>query len=265
MMAKSAGEAGVRGQGEAEVAESTTRDAAWIFWTDVRRTWVSFPVAAVVASVLGLYAGGFLLSENATVGSGSGLLGPLGGFWFLAVVPVLNVNFLFNCDYYYRLSGDNLARRLAFLRELPISAAALVAGRIAYMLLALVVSAPAFFATTYRASELIRNRLDPVEYLCFVAIWCGYALFAGGLYLFLWHAVTWKTQLRAIPTLMVLYLILAVLFDIAFGMGLLVWTVEVVEARGVLAAAVALAVGAGGLAAWAAAATRRLERRDLSS
>lgn len=166
MMARHAGKMGLQGREEAGVFGRTARDAARIFRADVRRTWVSFPVAAVVASLLGLYAGGFLVSADATEGPGSGIVVPLGDFWFLAVIPVLAINFLFNRDYYYRLSGDNLSRRLAFLKELPVSAGALVAARVAYMLLAFVFSAPAFFATAYGSSDLLRARLDPAEYLC---------------------------------------------------------------------------------------------------
>ena len=263
-MAKAADEMSVRGRGERGVWR-TVRGAVRIFRTDVRRTWVSFPVAGVVASVLGLYAGGFLISADATEGPGRGIVVPLGDFWFLAVIPVLAINFLFNRDYYYRLSGDNLSRRLAFLRGLPISAATLVAGRVAYMLLALVISAPVFFVTAYGASGMLRERLDPVEYLSFAAVWCGYALMMGGLYAFVWHAVAWKTQLRAVPALIALYLISAVLFNLAVDGGLVAWTIEVAASHGLLAATVAIVVGASGMAAWAVATARRLERRDLSS
>jgi hypothetical protein len=166
------------------------RDGLWLAGQDARRAWPSFPATALTALIGGLYTGAFLLAIE-----GEGVFYDfLLGFWFLMLVPVLGSNFLFNRDYYYNLREDNLSKRLAFLRSLPISAGAVVVGRAAIMLLTLACAAPAFFSSIYLSSPTLQARLGPAQYLAFSLGWLGYALFMGGFLLFVWLGLPWRKE-----------------------------------------------------------------------
>lgn len=195
------------------------RDALWLAGRDARKTWLSFPVAALVALVFGLYA---ILLYSVALGDGPG--GRFGGFgldfWFLVFVPVLGVNFLFNKDYYYRFREDNLSKRLAFLRGLPICAGKIVLGRVAIMLLTLTCTSPFFFLTPYVLHDGLRERVGLAGYLCFVAFWLGYALFMVGFLVFVWLGLSWEAERLILLALPVFNLLLAVTFNFFFETGL---------------------------------------------
>ena len=238
----------------------TWRNAVWLADRDIRRTWVSFPIAALVALVFGLYTGGFLFSENLTNLTGSSLISTLLDFWFLGLTPILAVNFVGNRDYYYSLNEDNFSKRLAFLRKLPISMQTVVLGRAAYMLVVLAVCTPVFFLTLYLISGEIRGRLDPLEYLCFVAVWIGWIFAACGFYLYLWHR-TLKTQLRTIPVMMVVFPIIAGICNFVLGFGIVAETLVAASQYGLVFALAALLVGSLSFLLWMRAAARHLENK----
>jgi hypothetical protein len=240
------------------------RGALWLAGQDARRTWLSFPAAAVVALVVGVYAGGFLFSTEAAGALGERFFGFLRDLWFLTVVPVLGVNFLFNRDYYYRLREDNLSKRLAFLRRLPIPAQTVVACRATIMLLALACAAPAFFLPVYLVSRPLQDRLDPAQYLFFALVWSGYALFAGGFLVFVWLGLSWRTEKKVLMVAFPLFnLLVAGLSNyFVFGAGIVAGTLGLVEEGGAPTAVLALSLGACGFALWGWAAAVYLERRE---
>lgn len=237
------------------------RDALWLAGRDARRTWFSFPVAALVALLFGVYA--VVLYSMAFGDEAGRWIGAFGlDMWFLALVPVLSVNFLFNKDYYYRLRDDNLSKRLAFLRGLPISVGRIVFGRVAIMLLTLACASPFFFLTPYLLYDGLRERISLTGYLCFVAFWLGYALFMVGVLVFVWLGLPWETERKILFSLPVFYLLLALISSFFFEAGLVAGVLGVTRDHG-LTLATAPVVGIISLFFWAKAAGNGLRRRDL--
>ena len=237
-------------------------EALWLTKMDMRRSWVSFPAAVLTALVPGFY----LIFLYSAVFSRS--MGSFGNFlldvWFLVVMAVLNVNFLFNRDYYYKLSEDNYTRRLSFLRGLPISPRAVVAGRAMYMAVALVCGVPSFFLVPYLASAELRAALGPLDYVWFVGIWLGYALFMMGFLLFMWNGLSFQTELRLLPFLFPGWcLLIAGVSNLALENGLTMTLIQVAKVQGPLATGISIALGGTGLILWMKLASKRLCRREL--
>lgn len=238
------------------------RDSLWLAGMDVRRSWVSFPVAALTVLVPGFY----LVVLYSAVFSGSG--GVFDTFlldlWFLLMVAVLNVNFLFNRDYYYKLSEDNYTKRLSFLRGLPISSRAVIVGRAMYMAVALVCSVPPFFLIPCLASAELRALIGPLNYIWFVEVWLGYALFMMGFLLFMWNGLSFQTE----QLLLFLFfpggcLLVATVSNLALDGGLTMSLIQVAKTQGPLAALVSIAAGCAALTLWVKMAEKRLDRREL--
>lgn len=240
------------------------REVWWLVREDVRRTWISFPAVVLTSLLMGSYVGGLLFAPEFAEGVGDGLVGFLRDFLFLTLIPVLGVNFLFNRDYYYSLKEDNLSKRLAFLRALPIPAVSIVAGRAAIMLISLGFAVPSFFAAVYLLSGASVTGLGIGGYLAFAAAWVGYALFSGGFLLFVWLGLSWKTELKVLIALPVYNTLLAGLLNLAlFEDGIVAESLELARTRGWLPATLILLTGAVAFVAWARAAARRLEKREL--
>lgn len=243
---------------------SILREVWWLVREDVRRTWISFPTVILTSVLMGSYIGGFLFLPEFAAEVGNELAGFLRDFLFLTLMPVLGVNFLFNKDYYYRLKEDNLSKRLTFLRELPISALTIVAGRVVIVLISLAFATPSFFASFYFLSRSSGIELGIGGYLIFVTTWIGYALLMGGFLLFVWLGLSWKTELKVLIVLPVYNTLLAVLSNLVlFKDGVVAESLKLAGTRGSLFAILILLVGASAFAAWARAAARRLEKREL--
>ena len=240
----------------------TLRDAAWLAVEDVRKSWVSFPVAALTALILGFYL--VVFYSNVFGGSTGRFELFMLDFWLLLTVTVLNVNFLFNRDYYYRLSEDNYTKRLSFLIGLPISPRVVVFGRAMYMALALAFSAPSFFLVPYLVGGDLRSTIGPVDYVWFVLIWIGYALFMMGFLLFMWNGLSFETELKwvfwAFPGGC---LLVATVSNFVLGDGLAVALIQLSKVQGPFAAGIALSLGGIGLMLWMKLATKWLARREL--
>jgi hypothetical protein len=71
-----------------------------------------------------------------------------------------------------------LERRLALVRAMPIPVSTIVGSRMVFMLSALVITVPAFFAPIYLLGNV---RLSFGAFVAFVAFWVGYALGSAGL------------------------------------------------------------------------------------
>ena len=238
------------------------RDSLWLAGMDVRRSWFSFPVAALTAFVPGFY----LVILYSVAFSGS--MGVFGTFlldaWFLMATAILNVNFLFNRDYYYGLSEDNYTKRLSFLGGLPISPGAVIMGRAMYTAVALVCGGPSFFLVPYLASAELRALIGPLDYILFVVAWLGYALFMMGFLLFMWNGLSFQTELRLLPFLFPGWcLLVAIASNFALDGGLTMSLIQVAKTRGPLAAIVSVAAGCAALALWVRIAEKRLGKREL--
>lgn len=256
-------EAGVRGRergGTGSGFADDLRRAAWLAGADIRKSWVSFPVAAVVCLLPGFYAT-FLFAE--ALGGSSRLESLLLDYWFLLVVAVLNVNFLFNRDYYYRFSEDNYTKRLSFLRGLPISPRTVVAGRAMVMAVALSCSAPSFFLVPYLVDPGIRATMGPAGYLWFAGVWVGYALFAMGFLLFMWNGLSWRAERGLLWLFPASVVVAALVSGLLFDDGLVLAAVRAAQTHGPLAAGTAILFGVLSLALWARAAEAGLRGRDL--
>lgn len=237
------------------------RDALWLAGRDIRGAWVSFPAEAVVALVPGLYL--VFLYPNASGGAMGGFGNFLLDFWFLLVVAVLNVNFLFNRDYYYRFREDNFTKRLSFLRGLPIGARTIVSGRAVVMAVALACGSPSFFLAPYLASTELRGMIGGVDYLWFVGTWIGYALFMMGVLLFMWIGLSWEAERIAVPLLPCAYVLAAIISNLTLDDGLVLTLIEAAKTQGPLVAGASVAFGALGLIFWSRAAEKRLQKREL--
>lgn len=258
-------ESWIEGGGIGEAADRSgrgLRGAAWLAWEDVRASWVSFPVAAVVALVPGFYAA--LLLGEAFGGSSAGFVTFLLDLWFLLMVAALNVNFLFNRDYYYRFSGDNYTKRLSFLRGLPIGPRTIVAGRAMFMAVALACNLPVFFLVPYLMEAETRTALGPSGYVWFAGIWLGYALFMMGFLLFMWNGLSWRAERLLLPFLFPGWcLLISAVSALVFDHGLVLTLMRAAESSGPPVAGASVALGSVALVLWAVAAERGLQRREL--
>jgi len=247
------------------------REAWWLARRDIRRTWISYPATGLVALFAGLFYTVLLpgwFSQVGLIGELEGnVTGLVNGFvldmGFLMVTPILVINAILNRDYSARFKHDNMSRRIAFLRSLPITTRVLVTSRVLTMLLALPVTAPLFFLPPYLLSPALGEGLVPAQYLSFAAIWIGYALVVGGGYMYVWMGVSGSTDRRISLGLIFLIPIFAGLLN-GFDVNIVEGTITLARAYGPLAAIVALAVGSVGLFLWGRAAERCLGNRDLT-
>ncbi len=243
----------------------------WLAGKDVKRTWVSYPAAALgamfagfIATILlngvfvieGFGASGRTLAENANGALLDGL--------FLSWVPVLTINALGSRDHAARFGEDHMSRRVYFLRSLPIDVWELVASRGFIMALTAAITAPFFFVPPYLFSEPL-DRLDPVQYLSFSGIWLCYALLVGGFYTFVWLSVSRRVDRWITLSLVPVLLLAPVILNFVFGVHLVERTVELSQTSGPLTGFFAIMLGVGGLFLWGLATVRWLEKRDLSA
>lgn len=150
-----------------------------------------------------------------------------------------------------------------FLRSLPIPAEAVVGGRMLAMLLALLVSAPAFFATFYLLSRGTAGAPDDRAFVPFALVWVGYALVYGGGLVYLWIARSKRAELAATLALPLTLLLVAVATNLLTGVGIVERTISLAQEHGILAGPVCLMVGLAAFALWGRATAKGLKRRDL--
>lgn len=110
-----------------------------------------------------------------------------GGFvtdiFLLAIISILSIN-TFSRNYMF-IHRDPFHDWLLFQRSLPISSKEIVLARSLIMLPATVVMTALFFTPLVILSWVLDYKLDAGQYLWFVLIWLGYALFSGGVNLFM--------------------------------------------------------------------------------
>jgi hypothetical protein len=246
-------------EGRREGHASTWQQARWLAAEELRRTWPSYPLTGLMMLLFGLFAAAFF--ELAL-----GAEEPFGDFpadvFFLAAALNLAVNSV-SRDYLSSWN-DSFSRRLSFLRSLPIPVPALVAGRLLTMLTALPLTVPALFLPPYLLSDALREALDPAQYLAFVAMWVGYALLCAGFWLYSEFNLPGKTYNYVVFGILALMLLSVGLAEWLLDARLTERTVGLVQSYGALPAALALVVGAAGLALGAWTTTVRLGKRDLA-
>ncbi len=174
--------------------------------------------------------------------------------FFLGVCAFLAVNAL--------VHRDAFSSKLLFLRELPISAGSVVAGRAILMLFALLVNAPAFFLPAFFLTDF--GDLG-ASYLGFAGVWIGYGLLASGLYLLLEFTTNGGSYApTSIGTVLALLVVLALL-EWTADLGLVGRTVELVRVYGALPAVFSVLAGVVAFALLTHATVRRIQRREVFS
>ena len=171
---------------EQEKNSGTFSQARWLAWQEIKRSWLSYPVTALVTLVIGWFVAGAVNGILFVEGAGEGgqrferlYNASFADFFFLGFCFCLAVNWM-SREYFRVFSEDAFSERLTFVRVLPVSTGALVVGRMISMCLSLLLNAPAFFVPVYLMSDLGGLGWG---FLWFVTVWVGYSLFGAGLLL----------------------------------------------------------------------------------
>lgn len=165
---------------------------------------------------------------------------------------------------YYRLWQDPFAERLRFLRALPVPARDLVLGRMLTMVLGLLVLAPVFFLPPYVFAIYDGTPPAPMAYASYALIWAGYALFSGGIVLYLEFGFRGKTANWLFYMWGLVIVIVFALLRFGLDVRVAAGTAELVRAYGPLPAVLSLLAGAAAFALLGLATVKRLERRELA-
>lgn len=242
----------------------TLYEARWLAGKEIQRTWPSYLITAALALLFGVFAVFVLDALRTDPADGAGSAGL--DIFFIFGVSAFTTNSL-SRDYLRSWGGDTFSKRLHFLRSLPISAGEVVAGRVLTMLPALVLNSLAFFVVIYVASESygggLVEQLETGEYLAFVGIWVGYAVFCGGAWLYGELGLHGRTYNRIAFGVMALVLVLLVAAEWLLDARIVARTIGLAEEYGALPAILALLMGVVVFALWAMVVVRRIERRDL--
>lgn len=236
-------------------------------WTNIQRlaarelrvTWPSYLATGAVVLFLGLIASGFWID-----GFSSEVFGVLlGDLFFVLITANLALNWV-SVAYAYPWRAP-FSGRLAFLRNLPIEVREIVAGRGLTMVLSVVVMSFLFFLPQYLMPGALGAQAGLLQALWFAGVWAGYSLLFGGVHLYLELGFRGKTifKIQAVWTLLLVSLI--VLLDILLDLRIVLGALELAREYGPLPAGVALLVSGAGFTLFAAAAARRLHRRDLTA
>lgn len=233
--------------------------ALWLARWEIWRAWPSYALGGLFYLFVGFLAvpvisGVFEFEDFGA--KGSRMEGFYNGFladaFFLVVCAFFAVNAL--------VGRDAFSSKLLFLRELPIPAGIVVAGRVISMLFALAINAPAFFLPAYFLSTL--GDLG-ASYLWFAGVWIGYGLLASGPCLLLELTPNGGTRVPIfIASAISLVVVLAFLEWIA-DLGLVARTAELVGGYGALPAIFSVLAGAAAFALMARLTVRRIRERDV--
>jgi hypothetical protein len=231
--------------------------ALWLARWEIGRTWPSYVLGGLFLLFCGFLVVPGLsgIFEFRGFGPGGGRIEELfndflADTFFLGVCAFLAVNALVRRDVY--------SLRLLLLRELPISAASVVAGRAISMLLALFINGLAFFLPAYLLTDF--GDLG-ASYLWFAGVWIGYSLFASGFYLLL--GFTTNGEAYAPISVGAVLVVFVALLELTTDLDLVGRTVELVRAYGVLPAVISVLVGAVSFVLLARATVLRIQRREV--
>lgn len=255
------------GRGGTE-ANGRLREAVWLAGKEIRRSWRSYPATGLAMLLMGLLVAPSMDGVLSVEGVGEG--GRAFRDWYNAFFPdflYLVLGTLLACNWmageYFRVfERDVFSERLVFMRSLPVSPGTLVGSRMISLCFALPFTVSAFFLPVFLISDLSDLGWG---FLWFVLVWVGYSLLGAGLWLLAEFGVRGKTYVWVFLAGTGLTLAAVVFLEWAVELRAVDRIAGLAQSDGPLAAFVALIVGAAGFALMARAATRRVERRDLSA
>lgn len=242
-----------------ETPEIDTERAGFLAREEFSRKSLSYVATCVAAIFFGLlilpvFSSAVVpLSEDARSG------GFIIDLFFLLIIPVLSINFI--SRNYMFIHRDPFYGWLLFQRSLPVSPKEIVFARSLVMLPATVVMMALFFAPLIFLSWVIDHKFGAGQYLWFVLFWLGYALFSGGINLYMELGLNGKL----VFTLQFLWLGLIVAVAWLLDGDLVFTTFKWAGSHGPLPAGVSLLAGGLLFALLAKATERRVGKREMSS
>jgi hypothetical protein len=242
-------------------------DAFWLASKEVRRTWLSYPLSVLCFLFLGFFVVPSVSGVFEFEGFGAGgrrmehfYNAFFFDYLFLVICAFLGANAI-SRDYTLGWR-DPFASRLLFFRSLPITVESLVGSRALYMLLALLLNAPAFFLPAFFLSGF--GKLG-TSYLWFCGIWIGYCLLASGLWLLCELTVSGRVYARIYFGFAAVLTPFLALSELTLELSLVGRTAEVAQSSfGALAAIASILAGAVAFALLSRPTVRRLKKRDFS-
>lgn len=241
-----------------ETPRTTTERAVCLSKEEFSRKSLSYVATGIFAALFGLFmivpfsSAVIPLSENARSG------GFVTDLFFLAIVSILSIN-VFSLSYMF-IHRDPFHDWLLFQRSLPVSPKEIVLARSLVMLPATVVMSALFFAPLTILAWALDYKFDAGQYLWFVLVWLGYALFSGGINLYM------ELGLKGKFVFVLQLLWFGALFAIAWLLNgdLVFTTFKLAGSYGPLPAGFSLLVGGLLFALLAKATERRIGKREMS-
>ena len=241
-------------------------EARWLAGQEIRRSWLSYPVTALMLLVFGCFVAATV--DEFLILDGFGQNGRtfqdrfnawFSGYLFLNFGAFLALNWM-SREYLRVFFEDAFSERLIFLRSLPISAETLVLGRLMSMCPALLLNTPAFFVPMYWISDLSELGWN---FFWFVAVWIGYSFIGTGISLLAEFTISNRVYLRAtfIGTFLLFFGLIALEFIV--NLAAVSRIAGLVQTYGPLPALASILLGAAALVFLARTTIRRVERRDL--
>ncbi|WP_405106640.1 hypothetical protein MHH28_25315 [Paenibacillus sp. FSL K6-1217] len=162
------------------------------------------------------------------------------------------------------LSEDSYTRMLAYMRALPVPAAAILCKRKLNVLFAITMNGTLYFSLIYLISPGIRSELPVPVYLAFAFTWVGYGLIVSGLYILIEFSVSGKVYFWSISAIMILAIGAAGLVHLGGG-NLMLASVAASKEWGLLSPLMwgALVLGVLSLQLFSKWTIHRLKSRDL--
>lgn len=244
-----------------EMTRTMTERAVCLSKEEFSRKSLSYVVSGMFVALFGFFvilpfsSAVIPLSENARSG---GFATDLLDLFFLTIVSIFSVNSLSRS--YMSLHRDPFHGWLLFQRSLPVSPKEIVLARSLVMLPATVVMSALFFGPLVILSRMLDYQFDAGQYFWFVLIWLGYALFSGGLNLFMELGLNGKLVI----VLQLLWLGLLVAIVWLMNGKLVFTTFDWAGSYGPLPAGLSLLAGGLLFVLLAKATERRIGRREMS-
>ncbi|WP_238650848.1 hypothetical protein [Paenibacillus piscarius] len=162
------------------------------------------------------------------------------------------------------ISEDSYTRMLAYMRALPVPAAAILCKRKLDTLFAVAMNGIIYFSLLYILSPGIRAELPPAPYLAFAFTWIGYSLVIAGMYIMIEFSVSGVIYFWSISVILLLALSVSGMVYLAGG-NILLFTVAVSRSWGLGSPLMwgALVAGALSMQLFSKWTIHHLKRRDL--
>lgn len=243
--------------------------ALWLARKEMKGAWTSYVQGVLTVLALGLAAA---VSLSLGVSGFEDFVLPHHGteeyyraffadYLFLLVCALLGANTLLG--YYTRNWRGTRSLPLALLRNLPISARALVGSRALGILFALVVGAVAFFVPVYFLSDL-GAELGVRAYLLFCAVWVGYGLLGSGISLYFEFTASGRAFALISYAFALPLIVVVALLESTEYIGLVGRVAQLIQSgHGTLLAGLSILAGGAAFLFLSSATAHRLQRRDL--